>query len=457
MNETIGPEFAGPNPEALDARWYRSFELISSQNDDIDVLKGDSDYREQQKIDFISGTIENPTLDTTIDLESIEKEEAELLELKTKIIQEEKNEVIVQTYRWRINEEIAKIRMLRESKQGNMRRFKRYAEFVYGKPSTEYYSYSVYEIKKLYAKMSDSDEPSVKEAIEFLNENLLMPEEETEFPGRPSEETMKAVHEIIMKEYGELKLPEFSAEETFNDVTTVKIFEAALKAIGASDWEVIISPNQSVISVSQREKTVKIPTGREMELGQLQKLIMHEVKRHAGRRISGEKSSLSLLGLGLDRYVKGEEGVAKLTEHGVVGKFKSYDTPELYLAVALGVGTDGKPRDFRETYEILKRILFLKAIRSKKSPDDAEKESQEKAWRHCVRVFRGSDCKTPGACFTKDTVYREGSIAVWDVVMKDIDEIYKFSIGKYDPSNPRHLWILSQLGITDERLQELES
>lgn len=32
----------------------------------------------------------------------------------------------------------------------------------------------------------------------------------------------------------------------------------------------------------------------------------------------------------------------------------------------------------------------------------------------------------------------------------------RFNIGKYDPSNPRHLWVLEQLNITEQDLQELE-
>ena len=91
-----------------------------------------------------------------------------------------------------------------------------------------------------------------------------------------------------------------------------------------------------------------------------------------------------------------------------------------------------------------------------KSPEEAKRLADENAWTTCVRTFRGTDSKTPGTCFTKDIIYREGNIAVWETLERNAPEMHRWNIGKYDPSNPRHLWVLDQLGITDEDLQELD-
>jgi hypothetical protein len=56
---------------------------------------------------------------------------------------------------------------------------------------------------------------------------------------------------------------------------------------------------------------------------------------------------------------------------------------------------------------------------------------------------------------TRDIVYREGNIGVWRVVKNNPEEERRFSVGKYDPANPRHIWILEQLGISDEDLDNL--
>jgi hypothetical protein len=42
------------------------------------------------------------------------------------------------------------------------------------------------------------------------------------------------------------------------------------------------------------------------------------------------------------------------------------------------------------------------------------------------------------------------------VLSNNPEEITMFSIGKYDPANPRHIWLLSQLIIKDEDLAGLE-
>lgn len=54
-----------------------------------------------------------------------------------------------------------------------------------------------------------------------------------------------------------------------------------------------------------------------------------------------------------------------------------------------------------------------------------------------------------------DCAIAEGNIGVWNVVGKNPEEMMRFSVGKYDPTNPRHLWILDQLGITDADLKKL--
>jgi hypothetical protein len=127
-----------------------------------------------------------------------------------------------------------------------------------------------------------------------------------------------------------------------------------------------------------------------------------------------------------------------------------------HFAISLAIGVDGTPRDFRKTFEILKKYYQLQNILKGMSREDAEKKSDTSAWERCVRTFRGTDARTPGVCFTKDIIYREGNIAVWESVAKNAPEMSRWDVGKYDPSNPRHIWILDQLNITDEELEALD-
>ena len=97
-----------------------------------------------------------------------------------------------------------------------------------------------------------------------------------------------------------------------------------------------------------------------------------------------------------------------------------------------------------------------KGFISKKELPESQEKAQSSAWNRTLRTFRGTDCNTPGACFTKDTIYRDGNIGIWDVIGNNPDEMLRFNIGKYDPANPRHIWILEQIGISDKDLSNLE-
>jgi hypothetical protein len=66
-----------------------------------------------------------------------------------------------------------------------------------------------------------------------------------------------------------------------------------------------------------------------------------------------------------------------------------------------------------------------------------------------------SDAATRGVCCTKDIVYREGNIGVWDVLGKNPQELVRLSVGKYDPANSRHVYMLEALGIADQDLADL--
>lgn len=156
--------------------------------------------------------------------------------------------------------------------------------------------------------------------------------------------------------------------------------------------------------------------------------------------------------MGLDRSLRGEEGVATYREQRILG-MEDFAGLDGHLAISLASGINGKKRNFREVFEILKAFYF---ISSKKEKSEALKSAVNSAWDQCVRTFRGTTCQTPGACLTRDIVYREGNIGIWNVAKNNPAEIKRFSIGKYDPANPRHIWILEQLGITDSDLDSLE-
>lgn len=442
--------------EKLDEAWYEQFkELASFQS--YEYLDGDKEYRQKQKEDFLERKIENPTLDyPKIDLEILKKREEGLRELRRQIKFNEENKTVNQLYRWKINEKIAEIEMLRATSEGKMRNFKRYSEFIYGKPSKEVFSYTVSSLRNDAEKQLLSEnleiQTAAKELLSFLpdfqNENQTFP--------LPKKEEVQFAQKNTFQEVGKI-LNINENKESYNAEEIKEIFKEALDKLKSENFEVVIEKSSKTgISVDQEKMQVKIPESREVTLKKLQTLIAHEIGTHVERRLNGERSKLMILGLGLDRYEKGEEGIATMREQSIGGKVKDFSGQEAHLAISLAAGLDGEPRDFRKVFEILKKHFLLKQLVSGKEFDEANKKAENDAWMRCIRTFRGSNCQTPGACFTKDIIYREGNIGVWDVIGKNPEEMTRFNVGKYDPTNPRHLWILSQLGITEKDLEELK-
>jgi hypothetical protein len=424
--------------KSLDSKWYDRFKEVGSF-EDYSYLGGEKNRRSEQQQKFISGEIKNPTLDYP-DLENFdfEKREADLLQLKREIKTEEKNKTVAQVYHWKINEKLAELRMLKKTQFGDDRNVSRYSRFIYGQPEEEIYKYTISQLKSIVdQKMFDSD-PEKSSAAKRLNKEL--------FETFMNDEASFSFENKFVKTEAADKL-EYSAEE-------IKLaFETALLRNGIGDWSVVVEKEGKVknINVIQEKKTVLIPESRKLKTLALQALIAHEIETHVLRRENGERSKLKILGLGFDRYLKGEEGLATYKEQSLIDT-KGFSGFDGHLAISLAVGLDGKKRDFRMVFEILKDYYLL--VTEKKGPE-ALLSAQNSAWNRCVRTFRGTTCQTPGACLTRDIVYREGNIGVWNVVKNNPEEIQRFSVGKYDPSNPRHIWILEQLNITDVDLDSL--
>lgn len=434
--------------EQLDTQWYDRFEQIGSF-EAYEYLVGDKNYRDEEKRKFETGEIENPVLDyPKIDTQKLSTNESQLLELKNEIIDQEMNDTVKQTYRWKINEKIAEIRLLRAAATGDMKWFNRWSKFVFGSPSPEVFAYTIQSLQKTVAESLGSDNEQIRKAAEELQPLLPSTLSTVEAKELPSEETVKQVREVTLAEFRDLiEIPEIEGGVEAKEIQ--QIFEQALAKLKAEGWRVTLVEGKIGINVDQENKTVKIPHDRKVPFKKLQGLIAHELGTHVARRLNGERSKLKLLGLGLDRSEKAEEGVATMREKAIRGQVDEFLGLDGHLGISLAQGLDGTPRDFRQVYTFLEKFYQLRVLLK---PDEGYKDARTEAWNRTVRTFRGTDCKTPGACFTKDIIYQEGNIAMWDLIKTNPNELMRLSIGTYDPANERHIWILGQLGITDTDL-----
>ena len=452
MNFERAPQLSG---EALDRKWYERFIEIG-KFEAFDYLSGDELIRKEERRQFEMGENRNPTLDyPRVEFDDFDKKDQELLALKQEILDSEKNEIVKQAWRWKLNEKIAEARMLKAVAKGDARRFSRYSEFVYGKPSLAVFAYTVASLKNEMRVMAGADNSDLAEAARELD--LVLPDglPKAEVAVLPTEETVSEAHDLTVGQLGGLiKIDGLEGELGAGDIK--QTFEEALKGLKAEGWQVVITPNKTAISVIQESSTVAVPETRKLLVEKLKQLVMHEIGTHVARRLNGERSKLMLLGLGLDRYDSGEEGIATMREQAFVGEVKDYAGLVGHLSISLAKGLDGQPRDFRGVYDIMCKYYLISSLKEGKAKEEATVAAANKAWSTCVRTFRGSDCETPGACFTKDIVYREGNIGIWEVLRINPSEARRFNIGKYDPNNNRHVWVLDQLAISDQDLKDLD-
>lgn len=438
------------NPESLilDEKWRKKFE----KNGNLKAhLWLDCENEKTEKPKFLSGASENPNLIyEKLDAVQLTKIETELLNLKKEVRAEEPDELIRQVYLWKIDEKIGEVKMLLASTRGEMTKFKHYSRFVFGEPDLQVFAHTVESLKNEITAAENSDNPELTRAaaelakvlppfVATVSSEILIPP--------PSHETFVNLRERVRKKFK--KLLALVEEKSHNSTELSQVFDKGLTEIGASGWQSELDPKRLVISIKAERDKILIPTEKNYAANRVPSLLIHEIGNHTQQIVNGRRSRLQLLGVGLDRDTSGFEGVATLTGNLATNpeKFKEYEKLDRHLAISLGAGLDGKPRNFREVFEVMQKYYFFKAIKAGKDPAAAEKSANNQAWTSCVRTFRGSDCQTRGAVFTKDIAYAEGDISHWKILGQNPDLLEKIGVGRIDLANPRHRKILQKLNL----------
>src|SRR5207249_3349707 len=85
-------------------------------------------------------------------------------------------------------------------------------------------------------------------------------------------------------------------------------FQDVLRAYGARDWKVSISPARDYTYVSPHKRELVLPQ-KSFPVRKIRQLLAEEIETHTFRALAGQHSSLALLGLGLARQETTEEGL----------------------------------------------------------------------------------------------------------------------------------------------------
>lgn len=409
--------------------------------------------------------------------------------IENKMLENDRNidqeTVLKNIYRWKINEDLAQIRMLKCASEArklklqlnnvekpeekakieqeintNDRNFDRYSSFIYGEPQKELFDYFRINIIDKCDKVQVQDEypEEIKNIAYDLKKDL-------------SKDIDKIDHKNIFTKLPNVNLSDVNSGETINfqPEQFKELVESALNEVGADDdWSVVIDKNKTVMSVSQKEKNIYVPgTDRKININRIKSLIRHEIGTHVQRRLNGERSNLLLLATGVDRYNPGEEAAATYNEQKTEG-FREFAGADRYLSIGLVKGMDAAKdkkdkthedyRNFLELYNILNKYYAITQYEKVKDVQQAKNKAQVDAFNRCVRTFRGINNlqNKNGYCFSRDMIYAN-NINLWRLINKNGDQEENIYLGKFDPTNNRHEFVLSVLGITDDELEKLKN
>lgn len=491
---TKSPEALGENNEPYDAVLYEKFLAAGGRVEAYELLQGDPIYRDEQKKIFLASKTDNPKLDYPLlddeyvreqnaraeaegrpeRLLTLDEREKSLLRFKNQLLTQnlsqerdlDKAELVQQLYRWKVNEKIATVRMLKAAHDGDMRKFRHYNYYIYGAPEKDIFAYTVRRLKEQIEECNSSENEEIKKAAKDLESVLPEDVPTTQAYQLPSPEIHQQIKEFTQQELGFLiNLP--PGKEQLETAEVQQAMEYALRTAGLKGWQVVADQRDNMM-VSHVDQTVYIPQGRTWLAQRVGELIAHEIGIHVQLAEKGKRSKLMLLGEGLDRF-DDTEGLTGMAEQGLREKLDEYSGLEPHLAVSLAFGIeeekDGQRqvysprRDFRGVYEVMKKYYLLKDLLEREESRQSgrpylkegspEEVAASEAWKRCVRTFRGSDCETSGTSLNKDIIYGRGNVLMYEVLNRDGDLMKKVMIGKYAPYRLRHVLILNMISDGD--------
>lgn len=421
----------------LDAEIFSRFSSVGNFQA-YEYLNDKKETRAEQKNSFFETGISPDLRYPNINPEKL-SEQKQMLELLSDDISHDKetHPVVINAYIPKIQEKISEIDLLLAAHNVDMNAFAQATESVYGKPDVDIFASDLFNLHKTCGDMQEH-----VDSVNFLQKNIdfsYMQQEDNSsndetvaLVKRDTQELLESLHDQIQEQV------------SYDSDAIMSIFCQSLEALPNNKWSVEIREGSSAaISANQEQQKIYIPKERVIPYDKLKGLLVHEVGTHVARRINGEGTKLQLLGLGLDHYEQGEEGVATMRESIFTDPSTHIARSDTHLLIALALGYDGQKRAFKEIYDIAYNLNIVRDVQFKRKVND--KTNKSAAWNKTVRIFRGTDCKTPGVCFTKDMIYHKGNRQVWQRLADHPEEISQLNMGKYDPANEKHLAILDEL------------
>lgn len=438
---------------SLDQGWHTKLLKIGvfSSHEYFDVP--DQERCRQQEL-FLSGRIDNPKFSyPRLKRFDTRAREVQLAALAREIASQERNKLVQEAYQNLIQQKISECRLLGAAATGHKSNFVKFTKEVFGWPSPLILSTAANHFEReAKQKLVNQGRGDVFLALLGNVKRITTPQAEALARVYLPDRTSHLRHFVGRKLAGLDPDRRVVQNREYLPAEVKIIFQRALERIGAKQWQAVIDNDKVRYAVDHRSRKIFIPARRKIGGRHLRALLVHEVGIHVWRRVNGEKQILQLLGTGLAHYVVGEEGLAMQAERILWKKQEPmrndvFFNEGYFLAAAFAAGLDGRPRNFRQTFQCLCSFLEFKAQVNNKQYEELHRKIAEDAFNNCFSVFRGTDCVTPGVFYSKDISYTEGYLRIGQLMREHPEEISRFDAGKYDPANESHRRLLDQLGI----------
>jgi hypothetical protein len=266
-----------------------------------------------------------------------------------------------------------------------------------------------------------------------------------------SDTDMSTLHEYVLQRYQHVlaEVPDTDDDRYYDATECAEIINNTLVASGLGDdgWssEVNSSKLNPVTNIANRK--IYLPTSTRRNANELRRLIVHEQEGHARRAQNGIDKKSKILQSGTADYADVEEGLGVILECAVAGDLSNPSfnrARERYITAGLALGVDnGAPRDAREVYEILWRMIAIDSSVDGSMSEKMVDKAKDKAFGHVENAFRGTDFWMKGTVYLKLKVYYEGLVKNAQYLSENIDNLDTAfddaMIGKINHTDPEEL------------------
>jgi len=417
---------------SLDEDLFSALRQVNPYFDEVDWLRDHVRIGYEERESFLNNEIENPLFtyrDQTPDPGYVDRLESFHFSLQSSAAPA----VVIDLYRRKLDKQLLRNAMITASLNGDDEAFYRASCEQYGKPKKELFSY----VAKRLLTICDKKKPLHPGSARRLRKVVA-----------------KIDHNLANVDRGVLPPPVLNGKAIRSVAEVESIFRATLDRCGIVGWSVYVDETGTLsrFSVKPQRRIIYIPSEQQLLSRpkpltdvSVQGLAEHEIGVHVRRTYEAMSSPLRLLEIGFDNYLVGEEGLGGYVQQQIEGSDEFYGF-DRYLAASLAVGMDGEVRDFRAVFSLMVDYYTLTL-----APEETTEVAPSRAaWDVCLRIFRGTTGQTAGCIFTKDIVYLEGNIGIWNLLIDKPHVFESLFLGKFNPLLPRHVQTLQTLGIMAE-------